>query len=305
MSEGVFTNDLRVTFVEKSGSEVGDGTPFPLLITGASAKAKYDKLAEVLARVEDAKFSGTITALYGAGSVQIDLSFTSDDPPTDNYSGTDADCIVERAYAITGSPPTNATRESQIWTGPLASPTHPMPTIPNPAGSLAYWPSAGGLKTGLSHYAESFLVSSGYYPYGELIGIQFRAAVELGFSGLVAWVDTNSSGDPLDPLNELYLGLNFFAYTTDGEKLDGSGAGLSIYIVDAYTELTGNPNEGPTGDLTFVLSTGTLTCALYCSNYTFLTSATSSMTITATEWWPYAKNSPAVPVWNTATGAKL
>jgi len=295
VSEAVFTRDLRVSFVEKTSGDVGDGTRYPLLIPGSSAQEKFDRLAELISRISDAKFSGAITADYGT---VISLNFTTDTMPLDKYSGTDADCIIERSYAITGSPPTNADRESQIWDGPLATPTHP-------AATLAYWSNAGGFTTGFSQYAESFAVTSGYYPYGLQGGTEYQAVVELGFTGEIAWVDTNSSGYLLDPLNELYVGLNFFGYTIDDVKLDGSGSGAATLIVDAYTELTGNPNEGPTGDLTFEMETGNLTCALYCSNYAFLSSATSSMTISAVEWWPYAKDSPPAAVWNTATGAKL
>lgn len=296
--ESVTTRLRRFTLLageETSGTPTsgfvacGAGTKFPVKVTHA-------QLWELEYRVKDAKFSGTISAEYAFAT--IDLSFTSDDPPADNYSGTDADCIVERAYAITGSPPTNADKERQIWLGPLASPTHP-------AGTLTYWSASHGAITGLTHYAESFEVSSGYYPYGESFGIEYQAAVELMFSGNVAWVDTNASGNPLDPANELWIGLNFFAYTSDGVRLDGTGSGLSIIIVDAYSELTGNPNEGPTGDLSIVLATGTLTVPLYCSNYTSLTSATSSMTISMEKTWTYAKDSPAVPVWDEDTGAKL
>lgn len=300
MNEGVFTNDLRVTFVEKSGSEVGSGTLFPLLITGASAKEKYDKLAELLARVRRSKFSGAVMAEYSFAT--ISLEFTADDPPADNYSGTDADCVIQQAYADTESPPANATRESQIWTGPLSAPDgHTV------VGSLSFgrWVSDHSLITGFTHYAESYAITSGYYPYGLQGTTEYRAAVELGFSGEIAWVDTNASGNILDPMNELYVGLNFNAFTWDLVKLDGSGFDLGMVSVDAYTELRGNPNEGIAGTLTFELSTGDLTCDVYLENQATLTGYDCTLKITPVEWWPYAKDSPAVPVWNTATGAKL
>lgn len=49
-AQGVFTNNYRVKFVEKSGSEVGNGTAFPMLVT-------LDQLAEILYRVKDAWFT--------------------------------------------------------------------------------------------------------------------------------------------------------------------------------------------------------------------------------------------------------
>lgn len=56
MSQGVFTRMKRVTFVEKTAGEVGDGTDFPILVT-------LDQLAEIMYRVRKAEITtGGFTA---------------------------------------------------------------------------------------------------------------------------------------------------------------------------------------------------------------------------------------------------
>jgi hypothetical protein len=280
MGKGVFTRLKRFTLVEKTGSEVGAGTAFPLKVT-------RPQLAELFYRVRDAKFSGSVTAQYAFTT----LSLVADDttaPPSDFHSGTTSDVICQRSYVI-GDPPVNLDDERKIWTAALEAPAPPFSTI-LPVNQTHL------IITGATHYLESFYaLPLDYHVRGDDGTGEYTAAIELAFSGQVAWVDVNASGNPFDSANELWVGMGFQCYTAD----------LVAAIVDAYSLKTGDSNEGESGDLTIVLSSGLLTCRLYASQFAFLTSAYSDLTLTATEWWPYAKGSPATPVWDADSGALL
>jgi hypothetical protein len=73
-----------------------------------------DQLAEIVKRVKDAKFSGTASAAYGFGV--MNLAITASDPPADFYTGTASDVIIHRSYADQQDPPVNLTNERKIRT---------------------------------------------------------------------------------------------------------------------------------------------------------------------------------------------
>lgn len=281
--QAVYTRLKRVSFVPKAVIEVGAGTPWPILA------ASSDQIAELFYRVKDAKMSGSLSSVYGGpGPPAISLSFTTADMSADFFSGTSADVVIERSYTDQSLPPLNNVGERSIWTS--------LHSTPGDAASAIPWSVNHGIICGFSHYAESFVFpATGYYPYGLQGTTEFPAGVNLAFSGEVAFVDNAMNGNPLDPANELWIGCDFAAWTTDG-----------FLAVDVYSIATGNPNEGSTGDLTIELSDSTLTLPLYSGIYAFLASASSSLTITATEWWPYATTlNPFGRVWESETGIKI
>jgi len=291
MGYGVFTAETRFTWVKgwltggvdpADGSvEVGAGTAFPLKLT-------IPQVEELYFRVRDARASGTITAVYSfAPTNPYNLSVSDGAMPVDFYSGTTSDVVTERSYADTAGPPQNVTDERVMWTGPLSTPTAPTP----PASS----PLVHSLVTGLTHYTESFVFPlSIYYPYGweTLAGIvnpvPVPASLEFAFGNRVA---VTGDGNPLDPANEIWAEFSFLGYSING-----------MVFVYAYTLATGAPDEGETGNLTVSLPSGNITCQLYASNYSFLDSATSTMTITATEFWPYNRLDEPRSIWDAATG---
>ena len=255
--------------------ECGEGTSYPLLVT-------VDQLEEIFYRAKDAVFSGSVTAEYAFTTLSMLVDGAA--PASDFHSGTDADVIVHRSF-VTGSPAVNISAEKDIWSEDLVAPSLPISTI-------ATSPQVHGLITGLTHYIESFdLPSSDYHVRGDDGTGEYTAVLELAFSGHVAWVDLAASNNPFDPANELWVGIGFHCYTADP----------TAAIVDAYTLATGDSNEGESGDLTIVLSSGPLTCRLYASQFAFLTSAYSDLTLTVTEWWPYLTIAN-LPAWDSATG---
>lgn len=284
MAKGVFTRLKRFTLVEKTASDVGAGKAECLLVT-------RDQLAEIYYRAKDAVFSGSVTAVYPFTTISV-VADSATAPPSDFHSGSSSDVICQRSYVDTQSPPVNTVDEPKIWTE-----AHEVPAPP--LGSILVIPQVHGIVTGLTHYLETFVLpsvpSTQYYAKSVEGGGESLAAIELAFSDVVAWVDVTGSGNPYDSGNQLWVGLGFGCNT--------SPAGIAI--VDAYTLATGNPNEGESGDLTIVLSSGSITCRLYASNFAFLTSAYSDLTLTVTEWWPYAKGDPATPVWDSTDGTKL
>jgi hypothetical protein len=293
MPYAVSTPSLRFSFVKgwltggtdpADGSvECGEGTAYPLKVT-------RDQLAELFYRVRDARFSGSVSANYGFTTITLIADATTA-PPSDFHSGTISDVICQRSY-VTDDPPVNVDDERKIWTADLVEPAPPAETI-------SVRPQVHGIVTGLTHYLESFAVpSSDYHVRGETEGAEefpWLAVIELAFGGQVAWVDVNESSNPFDPANELWVGMGFACYTYDGSQA----------IVDAYTLREFSSNEGESGELTIALQTGNVTCQLYCSNFAFLSSAYSDLTLTPKGWFPYAKGVPASPVWDSANGVRL
>ena len=77
-AQGVYTNELRVTFVDGQETPTPDvgfvacgaGTGFPMEVTGANTREKFDKIAEIMYRVKDAWFTaGSLRVFEGSAVV--------------------------------------------------------------------------------------------------------------------------------------------------------------------------------------------------------------------------------------------
>jgi len=251
----------------------GAGTEFPLKVT-------RQELFEIYYRVKDAKFSGSLSAAYAFTT--LELLFSTTPPPATYYSGTTSDVIVQRAYADQGTPPANLTNTKEMWSALHST----------PSGILSH-----GIAIGLTHYAESFSVPlSDYYPYGLNVGgtTEWTARAEIAFGRRVAFVDNAANGNPFDPANDLWIEMSFAAYTEDSVAAK----------VDVYTLSTGGANEGPSGSLSIVLSNSTVTVPLIAEQFSFLVSASSSLSLVATEWWPY-ETTEGYPAWDANTGLDI
>jgi len=127
----------------------------------------------------------------------------------------------------------------------------------------------------------------------------------LEFFGGVAYIDDNNSGNPLDPLNRLFIGGYFYNII----NID-SLSGLDSFTVASLKDDVSNEVEttarfvinfpGETGD------EASCSCALYTQNttYTDYTVTESDFVIEPTKWWPY-DDGQGNPVWNDSTGVKL
>lgn len=309
MSVGVFTRNKRFTLVQGQVTATpdpgfvacGPGEEFSMEVTGASIRAIFDTIAEVFYRVRDAKFGGTAYTDYGFAV--MNLSVKGADPPVNNYSGTTSDLVIERAYANTDIPPVNSESEYDIWRGPLKTPVNNHAAFPG--GSTSRGPIAHGIVTGLTQYAESYEVSSGYYPYGHDTGntTEWAAAIELGFTGYVAWVDVSGDGDILNPTNRFFIGVQFQSFSEDYKLLTGGYSPFPspLLLVDAYSVREYSGNEGPSGSLSVILETATLEIPLY-SSVALFTTVGAALTLTATEWWPYNRLAEPRSIWDAVTG---
>jgi hypothetical protein len=172
---------------------------------------------------------------------------------------------------------------------------------------MAYTPGLSGydldqFKTAFTWYSRSHAgalddppplnipwISDLSYP-GDVIYEQLEVCVQ--FNGNVAVV-----GDIENihhPDNRFFVGMHvsgsmasdFYAFST---AIDFFGTDTLISSPATYK---------------MVLSASSITIPIY-RRYSDLNEPTGELEHSATEWWPYAKDNPAVPVWDTATGAKL
>ena len=112
--------------------------------------------------------------------------------------------------------------------------------------------------------------------------------------------------NPFNPSNKLYLGVEF---TVAWFRQFAS----SEYWLSTRTDGFGVPVDVVPAGITFSikLSTSSITCPLYYSNHpqwgdvSFTVGSATNFVLEAKKWWPYAKDSPATPLWNKDTGAKL
>jgi hypothetical protein len=156
----------------------------------------------------------------------------------------------------------------------------------------------------------TYVTSEGDWPTGEheptLGGIS--AYLFLEFPGQVAWVDLDESGNPFSPGNKLFVAISF--RLTSSVDFPGYLPDSEIFITSLSETDYHGEYETTDKTLSIVLASGTVSCPLYVlplGDYGDITTSytLANVVITATKWWPYAKNSPAEPVWNAATGAEL
>jgi len=170
----------------------------------------------------------------------------------------------------------------------------------------------GAFRTGFSYFGKGWTdsgsVPSGYVPYLALgfggSPTQFQgASLTLKFSGKVAFIDTAANGDPFDPANSLYLGVDL---STQDEAIAGR-----VYTNKDSAFYTPVDTESV---LKLVLSgTGNeVTAKIYSDNeadpgggasYLSFISCTD-LVFTATKWWPYAKED-GTPMYSETTGLPL
>jgi hypothetical protein len=317
MSKGVFTRMKRVEFVEKTSSEVGDGTAFPMEVT-------LDQLAEIMYRVRKSVVYGAITETYDNGidppsditlgvagtPAANQVEFTS----VDDGFGYTVYWFVQRGYSTNdpigwesyfGEPyAVNSIFTAQIPEYEDCSDADDERAMWIPDSSSVGFNNSNDFKTGFSHYLAGTwngggdFTYSGYKAYINLGGaVDYTAIANLTFGKQIAWIDENGSGNPYDPLNKIYISLEF---NIQGEFYTGEFWSTRLEIsVNEYPMNVPFEIELTTGDV--------ISCPMYGNrsisdpDYTY----SGSIRATATEWWPYAKDNPAVAVWDTDNGAKL
>lgn len=291
----------RVTFIKKATSEVGYGTDYPMLVT-------LDQLAEIMYRVKDAWFtsgsavySTATTAVQGTPIAQLVNSINTQDNPFGTiysyaraYSSSDT--VSEQFDSYFGEEYTlysyynfrDCNNEYGIW----------YPDYGLLGGNLLPSFSDVGFRCGFSHKIECFTsyfgldpAPSGFYKITTTDDYSGGSSVTASnlwvtFTGEVAYVGDS----PTSATSQLYVGLKM-------------GVDAGFYGINTSSSYFDVPSYDTGGKFVLGLAGGdSVSCKLY-SPDTY--DSVSDFVLQAQEWWPYAKDSPAVPVWNSATGAKL
>lgn len=133
---------------------------------------------------------------------------------------------------------------------------------------------------------------------------EFAAQSTVRFSGLVAYIDNAGNGNPFDPANEIYIGVEFGTWTNG--TLSSLPYPIGTYVDGAFNFPFFGLDATTTVDFVLELSGGvTLSAPIFATSTWTQTGDSANFVLKATEWWPYAKDAPAVPKWNSATGEKL
>lgn len=299
MSVAVATNRKRVTFENKILADVGDGTEWPLEVT-------LDQLAEILYRVKDAAFDsgGLISFDTGSGTTTLFIDYPPDENSQRYFSDEITGDIMQSArgyfaesaaiaapfsdyFGDAYTPSYGATEARDIGDnerGIWVPPEEVTWGTEAPEGALNHSPVGWG--TAFSHLFSSYAFTTGSFTgYGLYTDGPSSPNPSLSLSTFmeVAWVGT----DILDSSTRYFLKVLFRVFFEADEVITSIDTGTSA------------------GNLNFQLSIDVLTIPLYVTAYGATISAAidSDFTISAFQWWPYAK--PGGDVWDTATGEKL
>lgn len=294
MAQGVYTRQKRFTFVEKTAAEVGDSTAYPMLATA-------DQIAEVMYRVRLSKFTqGSFSDSFGTYFEAVNIG---DDPTTAEPFEIDT---VNGYYAVRGygvawddsigedvaAPflPYYGDKITMTYSGVDYNYRQALNEYSVFVPPYDRWVSSTGIinpsptdyfQTGFSYVADGNSLAPPSL-YNAFLA-SFNGSSFVQFSGEVAWVDINGSGNPLDPLNEMYIGVELF----------------SLYV--SFFGIHTNNTYGGTmtgADFVLELSGGQeLRCSIY-SGSTF--TSVQDVRLKAIEWFPY--QDAGGNVWNPATG---
>jgi hypothetical protein len=319
MSVGIFTRNKRVTFIKAQWYDPDIPYEETMLLYPDSGfvLVTLDQVAEIFYRVKDAWFTGG-SVDFGSGDT-IQLS-GYDPEPALVYAGTadnpayargwytihdvpaSMDSYFDEAYdpAFSGVSPIRYVREViseyGMWTPDVylsSPPSYPedwfvdsllephIPILWNGCGLTHYvWGlSPTGTPTSYGFYEVwDYDGEVTYKPVGAYVEPQYEEVYYTGES-------------PLDPNGELYVLIEFALY------IEAEGP---LELIRTY-KIEGTDSQWPS-DFVIQLSNSTLTIPLWGE---FVSYGSTDFVLTAKEWWPYAKDDPATPVWNTNTGEKL
>jgi len=292
MPQGVFTRMKRITFVEKSASEVGDQTKYPLQVT-------LDQIAEVYYRVKDAYYTGgQFTWDITSPAASASFSAPTSAPSTrvlDIASG-----IQRRGYNRIGAYVDNGAiydagtgidysdvddKERSMWRDgyntlsdyPLRNPSDYQEIIT----AFTYWSDE------LYHPDNQWW---GENTTGGVIGARFN--------GEVAVVKVNPADSFVAPTNLYYLWFEF--YWEDADAILSFGGGTNM--IDGYW---GDQTSTAVQSVNYILrlSTGDLTFPCYMFDPGITNLSGTDIIHEAVEWFPYQDGDGAV--WDATTGLKV
>lgn len=290
---GVFTNDYRCDFVNgwltggidpaDGSAECGYNTAFPLELT-------LDQVAEVMYRDKDSHFTG--------GSITYDVSglatlYASTTVMT-NRAYYVSSATQFRGYQILGTDTYNGS------TYDIGNGTYHSEIADNERGMWRDIWNDTPMTHAFTYEADDpdsvHVADSDWFNLAGSVGVEVKVVTQK----IVAVVKTDPSHSDFAPGNRYFLGIEFYFH-------DHAGTGPTFgQSTNAKTGLNGNFDSTKVTASNYVmrLSSGDASCPIYTDAASYYYSATDFIH-EAVEWWPYGKNSPADPVWNTATGARL
>jgi hypothetical protein len=292
MAKGVFTRNKRFEWVDgqvTSGTPdegfvaCGDGTAFPMEVT-------LDQVAEIFYRVKDAWFTGGSASWEVSGSPQTINAPTA--APTNRTLEIDGVTYQKRGYTILGAYPYN---------GPIYN-----------AGIGNYYSDIADNENGLwkGAWNDPYHVDAFSYEQDDPNSTQGGDSEWWGYTGLGVYAKVYRGKRvavvKLDPADGLYTATNKFYLEIEMYWQDYGvvpfGGSTNIYDggfgdFSAYAVLICN--------YILRLASGDATCPIYFAASGSINETGNDFIHEPQKWFPYAKDNPAEPVWDTTTGAKL
>lgn len=323
-AQAVITPEYRFRFVEKSLSEVGDGKPFPMEVTGATVAEKLDKIAEIYYRVKDAQFAGGYIDWYWNETSHYTMLPPSAVPSNRSYSLGVGESYTFRGYTTQVEDENGATvsahnsdylaeaydrgdgeewrdiddNERGMWLVGVRDESQIPTTLP-------LWNDKDGypeMTNAFSYYCFTEAFSSYESPSNLFFIAQDwvnddpvpnlgSADVEVVFNGQIAIVRESPSDPFWAVTNKFYIGLQFTSQ--------------DIGYIPTFSTDSSLVSGSPETPCNFVISisSGDLSCPIY-ADTTDVALTGSDFVLEAIEWWPYVKLG-GLPVWDSTTGAKL
>ena len=304
---GVSTANLRFRYVagwdiegvdpEDGSVACGDGTAYPMEVTGASTAEKIAKIYEIFHRVKDAWFTGGSFA-WDWSSNSYSFECPSTGPPVNRAVEVDFPVFSSqiRGYCCSGSNDYNQ-EPYDAGVGTLYS---DISDNENGMWNLVYTSSDYTYtKTAFTYDELAPLPGISGDWWGGLLG----GRVMVRFNGKVAVLKADPANGIFDETNKFFIGIEIgFDPSSPDPYIAG---GSNIYNPVFWDGLDYGPFSTPLVNYVLRLPSGDLTCQLYCDVEALDNVVASDIVHEAIEWWPYAAGSPAAPIFDTETGEPL
>jgi hypothetical protein len=328
MSVGVFTPDLRIRWIMLTTSElgdVGDGTDHPIEVA-------FDQIAEIYYRVEDCWFTGgSISIATGNPLEEPAFSASLTAPTSATIKRTSHYGSISRGYTtrVEVGPAVVSAHNSAyldaeydagggIMCRDITNDERGMWLRGDPLTTLPFWDFESGSPNTTNSFSCSFDGGGSVgYPYAFAVSSFFDlnpptyvsdAEAFVRFSGSVVVIREDSSHGICAATNRYFIGVEFFVR-------DGSG-GFGIFEASTNESLLSGAGAKVlrSGEIseyvqyTIRLASGDVSCPVflyYGDETTYPYQYGEDFIHEAQKWWPYAKSSPAEPVWDSTDGTKL
>lgn len=297
MSAGVFTPDIRIEFVngwltggtdpEDGSVECGSGTAFPMPLVSLR------QLAEILYRVKDAWFTGGSASWQISGSTQTINAPTY--KPEKRRIDINSSTYQQRGYCQFGADDIYNTPTYDAGIGDYYS------EIGN--NERAIWRSSWNDPNHVDAFSykqdDPYSTQGGDAEWWGNTGLGVYAQVYRG--NRVAVIKKNPTDGLYAETNQYFIEIEMYWFDYGVVPFGGS---TNIYN-----------SKGGFGDFSsraihicqyvLKLASGDVEADVYFDAFGSTSETGTNFIHEPTEWWPYAKGSPADPIWDPGSGTKL